>query len=39
MKEFIIKHPFISLLALDVVVCGIENIVMMITSKKIKEEE
>lgn len=31
MKEFLVKHPFISLLMLDTIVTGIENVVITIS--------
>lgn len=43
MKEFLVKHPFISLLMLDVVVTGIENVVITIseavTDKKYEKKK
>lgn len=43
MKEFLVKHPFISLLMLDTVVTGIENVVITIaeavTDKKYEKKK
>lgn len=39
MKEFIIKHPFISLLALDTIVCGIVNVVAILKNGHNDSEE
>ena len=34
MKEFILKHPIITFLALDTVVCGVVNIVQILRTGK-----
>lgn len=39
MKEFAVKHPFITLLALDTVVCGIVNLVSILKTGKKPESE
>lgn len=39
MKEFAVKHPFITLLALDTIVCGIVNLVSILKTSKEPESE
>ena len=39
MKEFIVKHPFISLLALDTIVCGFVSVVQILKCGNINTEE
>lgn len=34
MKEFLLKHPFISFLAFDTMVCGVVNIVTILRTGK-----
>lgn len=39
MKEFAVKHPFITLLALDTIVCGVVNLVSILKNGKEPESE
>lgn len=39
MKEFTVKHPFITLLALDTIVCGVVNLVSILKNGKEPESE